>query len=57
MCDYCGVYWYRSKMRLDAAGYLACPDDQKGLDVVSLARGNAASAASMPVIKGRVKRQ
>jgi hypothetical protein len=57
MCDYCGVYWYRSQLRLDAAGFLACPDDQKGRDVVTLARENASSASAMPLIRGRIKRR
>jgi hypothetical protein len=29
----------------DRAGYLACPDDQAGLDVVTLAEENAAGAS------------
>jgi hypothetical protein len=41
-CSYCGVYWLRSKLRRDAAGLLACPDDQDGLDAVTLTEGNAA---------------
>lgn len=43
-CGYCGVEWHRSKLRRDAAGLLACPDDQPGLDSVSLSEGNAARA-------------
>lgn len=44
MCDYCGVMWRRSQMRKDRAGLLACPDDVKGRDTVTLAEGNAAAA-------------
>lgn len=40
-CDYCGVQWRRSQLRRDASGLLACPDDQPGLDAVSLSKGNA----------------
>lgn len=45
-CAYCGMKWYRSQCRRDASGYLACPDDQDGLDTVSLDRANAAGAAA-----------
>ena len=44
-CDYCGVRWPRFKMVRDAAGLLACPDDQPGRDTVTLDRENAAGAA------------
>lgn len=43
MCDYCGVQWRRSELRRDAAGKLACPDDQPGRDEVTLSRLNAES--------------
>jgi hypothetical protein len=43
-CDYCGVRWPRFKMVRDGAGLLACPDDQKGRDTVTLDRENAAGA-------------
>lgn len=29
-CDYCDVRWQRDELRLDAAGRLACPDEQDG---------------------------
>ncbi len=45
ICDYCGVQWYRSALRKDRAGNLACPDDVDGLDRVTLSEGNAAAAA------------
>ena len=37
-CDYCGCEWYRSDLRRDASGFLACPDDQDGRDTVTLQR-------------------
>lgn len=42
-CDYCGVRWLRSKLRRDASGLLACPDET-GADMVTLSRANAAAA-------------
>lgn len=42
-CDYCGIVWYMSQLRQDAAGYYACPDDQSGRDTVTLNRANAAA--------------
>lgn len=44
MCDYCSIMWHRSKLIRDAAGFLACPDDQKGRDIVTLNKLNAQSA-------------
>lgn len=46
LCSYCGIAWYRSQLRRDASGNLACPDDQKGRDVVTLNEGNAAALAN-----------
>lgn len=46
LCDYCGILWYASDLRRDAAGLYACPDDQSGRDVVTLARANQADAAA-----------
>lgn len=47
LCDYCGVQWYRHRLRRDAAGLLSCPDDNDvGRDVVTLSRENAAAAAA-----------
>ncbi len=45
LCDYCGVQWRRSQLVRDRAGLMACPDDVKGRDVVTLTQGNALSAA------------
>lgn len=44
LCDYCGVMWRRSQLKRDRAGMLACPDDAKGKDGVTLAQENAAQA-------------
>lgn len=43
LCDYCGIPWYQSSLRQDAAGYWACPDDQPGRDTVTLDRLNNAA--------------
>ena len=43
-CDYCGVKWRRSQCTLDRAGRLACPDDKRGRDEVTLSELNAESA-------------
>jgi len=50
-CDYCSMMWLRSACRRDAAGLLACPDDQAGRDVVTLDRANAAGALSTRPVK------
>lgn len=42
-CDYCGSWYYRSELRRDRAGYLACPKDLGG-DIVTLSEENAAGA-------------
>lgn len=45
-CDYCSLLWYRSQLRRDPAGFLACPDGcQDGRDTVTCDRQNAANAA------------
>jgi hypothetical protein len=41
-CDYCGVRWRRSQLRMDRSGLLVCPDEGPGLDAVTLSEGNAA---------------
>lgn len=41
VCDYCGMTWYRSVMRRDPSGMLACPDDQAGRDATTLNRLNS----------------
>lgn len=46
LCSYCGVAYYRSQLRRDASGSLACHDDQHGRDSVTLNEGNAAALAS-----------
>lgn len=57
-CDYCGIPWYQSVMRRDAAGLWACPDDQAGRDTVTLDRLNASgspAAETVSVIDGGVR--
>ena len=46
-CDYCGVKWRRSQCTRDASGRLACPDDRKGKDELTLSEENAAAAAQL----------
>lgn len=41
-CDYCGVPWYRSQLRVDGAGKLYCPQEGDGLDAVTLNEIDAA---------------
>lgn len=40
VCAYCGVHWHRSKLKVDEAGNLYCPDEGQGRDVVALSREN-----------------
>ena len=40
ICSYCGAAWYRSQLVRDRSGNLACPDDQRGRDAVTLTEGN-----------------
>lgn len=52
-CAYCGSRYYRSEMRVDMAGNLACPKDYGG-DVVEISEENAAGA-QMPIITADVQ--
>jgi hypothetical protein len=45
LCGYCGAQFYRSELRRDGAGVLACHSDY-GRDTVTLARLNAEDSAS-----------
>lgn len=45
LCDYCGVQWRRSQLHRDGSGLLACPDEGRGLDTVTLSKGNAETAS------------
>jgi hypothetical protein len=51
-CSYCGVIWRRSQLVKDRAGYLACPDDVDGRDVVTLSLANAKAAAQRDLRSG-----
>lgn len=44
MCGYCGVHWRFFRMRRDRSGRLACPDDMKGRDEITLSEANARAA-------------
>lgn len=55
-CDYCGIVWYMSQLRKDAAGFYACPDDQSGRDVVTLDRANTTGPVSSGIpVTGTVR--
>lgn len=41
MCAYCGVKWLRSRLTVDEAGNLVCPDEGQGRDMVALSRENS----------------
>jgi hypothetical protein len=41
LCAYCGVKWLRSRLRVDEAGNLVCPDEGQGRDMVELSRENS----------------
>jgi len=43
LCDYCGTRYYRSQLRRDQAGLLACEKDYGG-DVVTISEENAQGA-------------
>ena len=49
-CDYCGVTFYRSQLRRDRAGMLACERDFGG-DVVTLSEANALDAQRYPGVR------
>jgi hypothetical protein len=42
------VVWRRSQLERKADGFLYCPDDKNGRDVVTLNEGNVAAAAMRP---------
>lgn len=44
VCDYCGVPWYRSQLRRDGAGLLACPDEGDGPSATEQLEANAEKA-------------
>lgn len=52
-CDICGVLWRRSQLIRKADGFLYCPDDAAGRDVVTLNEGNAAAAAQLRIAPPR----
>ncbi len=48
LCDYCGTPWYRSQLRKDGAGKLACPFEGDGLDEVTLGQIEAKRSIRQP---------
>lgn len=52
-CDYCGVSWHRSEMRLDENGYLACPDDRDGRASKAIDYQRAMDASEPSIVKGK----
>jgi hypothetical protein len=48
LCGYCGVVYYRSQLRRDRAGLLACARDYGG-DIVTLSEANAQDGQRRPV--------
>lgn len=41
-CDYCGMPWFRSQLRVDGAGLFVCPQEGRGRDAVTLTELNEA---------------
>ena len=56
-CAYCGMTWYRSSLIRDAAGLLACPDDQEGRDTVTLDRLGREAANAAIAEANRIRRE
>lgn len=55
VCDYCGVSWHRKKLRLDAAGFLACPDDSRGRTAIEIDAQRAADSSEADIIRGKTR--
>lgn len=51
-CDVCGVEWYRSRMRINADGFLVCPDDYPGRTATELNLLLAEASEDVPMVKG-----
>lgn len=54
-CDYCDVRWHRSDLRMNAEGFLACPDDYDGRTGRELDALRADAAADSAVINTNVR--
>lgn len=55
-CDYCDVAWHRRKLKLNAEGFLACPDCAPGRTGKELDEIRAANTR-LPLITARAKRR
>jgi len=47
------VVWRRSQLERKADGFLYCPDDAAGRDIVTLNEGNAVAAAALRMVVPR----
>jgi len=56
-CAYCGITWYRSELRRDAAGMLVCPDDIEGRPAALLDRLNHQAVAEAVAAQARPRRE
>lgn len=52
-CDYCGVKWHRSELRMNESGFLACPDDRDGRVEKALDYQRAIDASDPSIIRGK----
>lgn len=55
-CDFCGVPWPRSQLRVDGSGLYVCPDEGDGDDAVTLSDDNAAMTPNPAVEDGGRRR-
>jgi hypothetical protein len=55
MCDYCGCFWHRTKMRLDTDGLLRCHDCFNGKTLFELAQESAAEVGYIEPVKGKTR--
>ena len=54
-CDYCGIMWHRHELKLDANGYLSCPDDRGGRVERELDEQAASEAANTAMVRGKTR--
>jgi hypothetical protein len=53
MCDYCGVFWHRNVMFLDAEQKLRCPDCKDGLTPLELQEISAQDVGEIQPLEGK----
>jgi hypothetical protein len=53
MCDYCGVFWHRDKLKLNAMAYLECPDCPQGFTPIELAEISAQDVGEIQPVEGK----